>query len=393
MSQILEASAVPASVAEAFRRLERWGWERGWEGSDPYDALNATRLAGPFRGSVTGRRLLTQAVKRSPLDLRPLLGIPPGRSAAAAAHLVSAYALQPILDEAETAARLDALLDSLLEQRLPGYEEPCWGYHFDVQTRVFFYPQGAPNTIATAFAGFALLDAFERTGRAELLELAEATVRFFVLHVPQTEADGGAFFGYLVGDRTPIHNASMLAAALLARVAAATGGGDLAARAERAVAYTVARQRRDGSWPYGELPHLGWVDGFHTAYVLMCLDACRRAGIPGCEEPLARGLEFYAAELFLPDGTPKYRPDAVYPVDGQCAAEAIRVFALASATDPSRLALAERSFAYAERRLRRRDGAYAFQRERLWVNRQPHVRWVEAPFLAALATYAVAVCG
>lgn len=374
------------AVAEAFLRLERWGWQRRWQGSDPYDGLAATRFVAPLKRTVLGRRLLTQAVKRSPLDLRPLLGIRPQGSAAATALLTSAYAIQPILPEDETAAKLDSMLETLLDQRLAGYEEPCWGYHFDVQTRVFFYPRGAPNTIATAFAGLALLDAHTRGGGAELLELAATAARFFVRHVPQTQAEGGAFFGYLVGDRTPIHNASMLVAAFLARVADETGSPDLRDRAQRAVDYTLARQRRDGSWPYGELPHLGWVDNFHSAYVLMCLDVCRRNGLERCHEALVAGLGYYATAMFLPDGTPKYKPDTVYPVDGQCAAEAIRIFALASAVDPTYGELANRSFAYAQRRLTRRDGAYVFQRERLWTNGQPHVRWVEAPFLVALAT-------
>ena len=369
------------AVGEAFLRLERWGWERQWAGTDPYDGLNATRLAGPFRRSVTGRRLLTQAVKRSPLDLRPALGIPRARSAAAAALVASSYATQRILPDDDTARKLDHMLDVLLEERLPGYDEPCWGYHFDVQTRVFFYPRGAPNTIVTAFAGLALLDAHARTGRPELLEHAEAVARFFVRHVPQTATPEGAYFGYLVGDRTPIHNASMLVAALLARVADQTGSDDARERAQRAVDYTVAHQRPDGSWSYGELPHLGWVDNFHTAYVLECLAACRDSGLERCEDAFRAGLRYYASALFLPDGTPKYMPRSVYPIDGQCAAEAIRTFATAGNLD-----FARRSFEYAQRCLARGDGAYVFQRERLWTNRQPHIRWVQAPFLLALAT-------
>ena len=375
-----------ASVADAFVRLERWGWERAWRGSDPYEALNATRLAGPLRRSVPGRRILTQAVKRSPVDLRPILGIRPERSAAAIALATSAYAVQRILPEEETAEKLDAIVEALLSERLESPVGASWGYPFDVQTRVFFYPRGAPNTIATAFAGFALLDAHARRGRGELLELAEAAAQFFVETVPQTEAETGAYFGYLVGDRTPIHNANMLVAALLARVAARIESRDLRDRAQAAVDYTVARQRADGSWPYGERPDLAWIDGFHTAYVLESLDACRRSGLDRCEDALASGLGFYAQALFLEDGTPKYTPTSVYPVDGQCAAEAIRTFALAADTDPAYRRLALRSFEHAERELARGDGAYVFQRRRRWTNRQPHVRWVEAPFLLALAT-------
>src|SRR5947208_3350284 len=76
--------------------------------------------------------------------------------------------------------------------------------------------------------------------------------------------DGEACFASCAGSATPIHNSSMLLAAAAARV----GDGKAVATAARAVAFTIARQRPDGSWPYGEGPGLDWVDGFHTAYIL-----------------------------------------------------------------------------------------------------------------------------
>ena len=376
-----------AAAASAFLRLDRWGWQRGWEGSDPYDGLNATRIASPLKQSVLGRRVLTQAVKHSPLDLRPILGIRPSRSATATGLLVSAYAIQPLLDAEQTEARLGRLLEVMLGDRLSQFDEPCWGYHFDVQTRVFFYPKGSPNTIATAFAGLALLDAHARIGSGDLLDTARGVADFFAVHVPQTEAASGAYFGYLVGDRTPIHNANMLVAAFLARVSHLTRDRVLAYRAQAAVDYTVAHQRRDGSWPYGEEPGLAWVDNFHTAYVLLCLDICRRCGLSGCEESLERGLHYYESNFFRRDGAPRYYPGSTYPVETQCAAEALRVFSLVADRDSRYELAAERTLRYTLQALARPDGAFVFRRERFWVNRQAHVRWVQAPLLAAFASF------
>src|SRR5204862_543544 len=144
----------------------------------------------------------------------------------------------------------------------------------NVLPRVFFYPRGAPNSIATSFAGLALVDAFERTRDEALLDRAAGAARFFLAHVPQTPSGRGAFFGYLVGDRTPIHNANLLVCALLARVHAHAGDERLRRAAEAGVAYSVGLQRDDGSWPYAERPGLQWVDGYHTGYVLDSLIAC-----------------------------------------------------------------------------------------------------------------------
>ena len=365
------------------RTLEAWGHERGWAGTDPYDGLNATRLAAPLRGSIMGRRVLTQLVKRSPVDLRPMLGIRPGLSPASLAYVASAHARGVLLEGADGRARLTAVLERLLELRCDGYAQPCWGYHFDVQTRVFFYPFGSPNTIATAFAGIALVDAFEATGEARWLDLAMGTAEFFLEHVPQTADGAGAFFGYLAGDRTPIHNASLLVCALLARVAAHRPRPELQAAAQDGVTWTTARQRPDGSWPYGEQPHLNWVDGFHTGYVLDALQMC--GDLDGARTAYERGLEHYRRELFLADGTAKYKPDSVYPVDVQCVAQGIQTFARAGDIGQAHLILG-----YAERELRTGDGLFAFQRRPRWVNRAAHVRWVVAPMLLALTELAAA---
>jgi hypothetical protein len=374
-----------AGVLAYAKRLAAWGEDRDWAGTDPYDALNARRLRRPFDVHPLGRRVLLQLVKRSPLDLRPLLGIPPGVNALTLAWVVSAYALCPELGDD---ARLRRRLDELRAMRCAGYDEPCWGYHFPFQSRVLAYGPGDPNTIATSYAGQALLDAFERTGDASLLEEARGSGRFFLAHVPQTGDDDEAYFGYAVGDRSPVHNSSMHVAGLLARLST-HGGADATAfrdAASRALRWTLARQRPDGSWPYGERPNTAWVDGFHTGYLLDALQQCADAGLDARAEPAyRRGLDFYARELFLDDGTPKYTTGSVFPIDSQCVAQAIQTFSLASEQDPRRLESARRVLAFAEGRMRRRDGLPLFQRRRRWVNRALHPRWVVAPTLLALA--------
>ena len=321
-----ERDADLAAVATAARAIERWGSEREWRGPDPYDALNASRLPRIARRSPLALRVVTQAVKRSPVNLRPVLGIPDGVSAATLAHVISAYARNGFLNPEETQGRLAECVAALDELRCTTFPEPCWGYHFDVQTRVFFYPRTSPNTIATAFAGLGLLDAYELGEVDAALELAIGAGDFFLRHVPQTQARPGAYFGYLPDDRTPIHNANMLVAALLARLARATGREQFARAARAAVDYTVSRQRPDGAWPYGEQPGLSWIDGFHTGYVLDCLLTCIEMEIGGdaAEQAWRRGLDYYVGALIEPDGTPRYMPGRRHPIDGQCAAQAVQ---------------------------------------------------------------------
>jgi hypothetical protein len=374
------------AAVQAARALERWGSACDWRGPDPYDALNASRLPGPARRSPLALRIVTQAVKRSPVNLRPLLGVPEGLSAATLAHVISAYARNGFIDDDEARAKLRDAIAGLAALRCTAFPESCWGYHFDVQTRVFFYPRTSPNTIATAFAGLGLLDAHDLAAADGALDLAVGAGEFFLRHVPQTPTDRGAYFGYLPGDRTPIHNANMLVAALLARLARLTGRTDFADAARAAVEHTVTRQLPDGAWLYGDEPNLVWIDGFHTGYVLDSLLTCIEADIGGerAEAAWRRGLRYYTHLLIEPDGTPRYTPLSRYPIDGQCLAQAIQTLARATALEPVLASLRWSVLRFGLEHMARSDGSFALRRERLWLDRTACPRWVEAPMLAAL---------
>ncbi len=88
-----------------------------------------------------GRRLLIQAVKRSPLDLRPRARHrAQARRGVASPGRCPLYARNGFLDPDEAEPMLARALESPRGPALAGgYEEPCWGYHFDFQSRVFFY--------------------------------------------------------------------------------------------------------------------------------------------------------------------------------------------------------------------------------------------------------------
>lgn len=378
-------------LLDAAEVLESWGWARGWSGPDPYDALNGRRV--PSLPTPLTRRLAIQLVKRSPIDLRRPLGIDPRLNSATIAHVLSAYSRPGLVaDEAVRRERIEWCVRQLRVLRTGFSAEASWGYHFDVETRFFFYSATTPNTIATAFAGLSLLDAHAATGDPDALELAASAGRFVLASIELTEARGGAFFGYFPGDATPIHNASLLACRLLARLSRA-GAGD-GTRMDEAiklgVGYALAHQRPDGSWPYAEVPAGDWVDNFHTGYVLDALLDCADA----LEEPLAgevrgawrRGLDLYSSALFDPDGAPRFTMTSRYPIDGQCVAQAIETHARAAAVHAETIEQAWRVFDFGVDRMRRRDGAFYFQRSRRWVNRVPQVRWVQAPMLSALST-------
>jgi hypothetical protein len=359
------------AIEEALIRLRAWGEARDWKGFDPYDGLNSPAAPALSLGTPLGRRLVTQAVKLSPVNLRPLLGIRPDWNAKAVGLVASGYARLWAATGDEAARRgAERWLEWLREHHSGDETAPAWGYHFDVQTRFFSYPRGSKNTIATSFVAQGLMDGYELLGDERCRETAEAAAR----SLERDMFAPGGYFRYLPDSDDLIHNANLLACAVLVR-----SGAGSEERVAQALETSLRAQRTDGSWPYANGPVGTWVDNFHTAYVLESLALCRQA-FPQVEEALHRGLEFWEANLFLPDGRPKNDLEHVYPIDAHCYASAIDAWVAVR-----RLGRARTTALLLVERMLDPSGYVWFQEWRHWTNRVPFVRWTTAPTFRALA--------
>ena len=188
-------------------------------------------------------------VKRSPVNLRPLLRIRAGLNDKALGLVASAYARLAAArgdDTAAAAARrwldrvvADAAVDGTA--RRGGTTSTC--RPASSATR-----EGTPNTIATSFVAHALLDGVELLGEARFGEAAREAAAFLLEHMLDRD-DEGTFFRYVPGERELVHNANLLGV-LGRRAHAALRAEPLDESIAAAVATSVAAQRADGSWPY-----------------------------------------------------------------------------------------------------------------------------------------------
>jgi hypothetical protein len=372
-----------SAAQDAVSRIRRWGEARDWKGYDPYDALNSPAAPYLTLGTRLGRRALTQAIKLSPLNLRPLLRIRPDWNAKAIGLVASGYARLTAAGNTTARAPARRWLEWLAENHSGTPTSMAWGYHFDVQTRFFSYGRGTPNTIATSFVAHAFLDGVELLGEERWGEQARAAVRFLGEHMLVSGVNG-TYFRYLPREDELVHNANLLACALLARTARALGAESLAEPARQALETSLAAQREDGSWPYASGPAGGWVDNFHTGYVLESLAHCLTLR-PDVRGRLERGLAFWDGALFEDDGTPKYFPDRTYPVDAHCYATAIDTWLSVAQWHALALQRAERLGELLIARMLDPAGSVHFQQRRLWTNRVAFVRWTTAPSFRALA--------
>jgi hypothetical protein len=365
-------------VAEGLDRIRAWGEARDWRGYDPYDALNSPVAHVFDKGPALGRRALTQAVKLSPVNLRPLLGIKPAWNAKAIALVASAYVRLAHGGDESARSHAERWLAWLADSSAEG----GWGYHFPVQTRLFAYERGTPNTIATCFCAQAFLDAWELLGWDDAAGPALDARAFLVDRMLHTGPR--PHFRYLEREDELVHNANLLACAVLARSSRLAGRSSLFDPAQEPVKVTLAAQRPDGSWPYADGVGHDWVDNFHTAYVLDALVECEVA-MPDATAQLDLGVGFWERELFLGDGTPKYFPQRLLPVDAHCYATAVDTWLSLGRRRPDALERAERTALLLVERMLDPRGFVHFQRRRLWTSRVPLVRWTTAPSFRALA--------
>src|SRR5207245_2383832 len=191
-----------------------------WAGYDPYDAVNSRLFAAlPFLNSKIPRLVLTQTLRRSPINLRRLLLVPKAQNPKSMALFLSAFLKLSRIGVAKTGDLVDPMIERLIARRSQGVPYWCWGYSFPWQTRTIVVPSGAPNLVCTTFVGNALLDAYEQRGDGRCLGMAVSAAQYILDELYWTDGKSVSGFSYPLPDlRNHVPNANFLGAALLCRV-------------------------------------------------------------------------------------------------------------------------------------------------------------------------------
>jgi polysaccharide biosynthesis protein VpsJ len=374
-------------MLDSIRRLDAWLVSHNYQAYDPFDGLNA--WLRPLALGSFGKQLLQQGVRRFPINLRPLLGIRPAPSSKGHAYLARGYLrLHRHTHDPADLDKATACLDWLKANASRDHGGLSWGNHFDYQSRVFYLPKGTPTIVWVSLIGQAFVDAWEATGRRDYLDVAVEACEFIMTGLERRPEGKGVCLSYIPGQFRSVHNANMLGAALLARVSKLTNNLGMRTVAREAVNSTVGAQHASGAWWYGEADNLHWVDNFHTGYVLDSLWCYFEAtGDHTHRAAFDKGADFYIANFFLADGTPKYYAHKTWPLDIQCASQAIETLTLLARVrgDASLRELAHKVAAHTVARMQDRSGYFYFRRMPFMVNRTPTLHWGQATMLHALA--------
>ena len=196
----------------------------------------------------------------------------------------------------------------LAETRSPGFERYGWGYPFNWVTRGGTVPAHTPLITSTPYAYEAYDLLHQIDGDEKWLEIMHSIAE----HARQDIRDfptspSASSCGYSpVEEVGGVVNASAYRAFLLTSASVTFRSDPYWKIAERNLNFVLDSQNEDGSWYYSTDGQRNFVDHFHTCFVLKALAKIEKmTGHGRCGAALERGVRFYTAGLFDPQGRPR----------------------------------------------------------------------------------------
>jgi hypothetical protein len=383
-----------SSSCEAIQASEIWrsielvrSWVEGhdYRGYEPFDGLSSWTRSLAF-GNQFAERLLQQAIRQCPFNLRPLLGVSFKESTKGQGYMAWGYlTLYKATHDQSFLDRASGCLEWLDRHKVARFTGHSWSNHFDFVSRGGSYTKDDPIIVWTSLIGQAYVEAFELTGNKWFLKIAESACDW-IMKLPRERTVSGDCLSYLAHVQSSIHNANMLGASLLARTAKHNGNVQYLRVARSAMEYSCSRQLPDGSWWYAEDTKYHWIDNFHTGYNLDSLDSyIDGSGDTEFQACLDEGLKFYKAHFFEGSGRPKYYHTRTYPVDIQCAAQSVDTLARFARRDPECAELVEKVATWAIRNMQAPEGYFYYRQYPLITAKTPMLHWGQATTFKALA--------
>lgn len=379
-------NGLKAKIEKSICKVGKWVEDHDYKGYEPFDGLSSWFRPLTF-GNLFLDRLLLQLVRQSPLNLRPIFGVKPLESTIGRGYMAWGYChMFKLTGDPAYKTKIESCLEWLIENKSPGFKEYTWGKHFDFASRGGLYKAFEPILIWTALIGHAFLEAYELINDSRYLAVAESLCAW-VVKLPRNQTDSGFCLGYHNNDTGgTIHNSNMVGAAVLARTAKHSGNQEYLAAAKEAMKFSCSRQLPNGAWYYGEALNLHWIDNFHTGYNLDGLKCyIEYSDDKEYENILKHGLKFYKDTFFEKTGRPKYYHNRAYPIDSQCAAQAIDTLANFAEYDESALNLALKVGKWTIENMQDRAGYFYFRQYPFITLQVPMIHWAQATTYRALA--------
>ncbi|MBN1351295.1 delta-aminolevulinic acid dehydratase [candidate division KSB1 bacterium] len=381
-------SEIEHKAYQSLQKLIHYVEAEGYAGYDPYDAMNSPILRWLSFNNRWLRISFTQALRRLPWNLRPVLLINKGLNPKALGLFLSGYTrLLALFKEKETEKKIRWLFEKLGMLQSRGFSGACWGYNFPWQNRERLFPIWTPTIVNSSFVGRALIEAYQLAGNQRYLDLARSACNFIlndlkIMHETPVEL----CLSYTPYDDERVYNSNMLGAAFLAHVGVLTGEEPLLTSAKKMTAFVVNGQNPDGSWVYGKDKTQTWIDIHHTGFVLEALYQYKMlTNDDSLSRAIEKGLEFFVQNFFQKDGRMMSFLGKPYPVDIHSVQAIVTLVKLRAVQDHSDLL--EKAVSWIIENMQHERGYFFYRQGRWFNNKIPFMRWAQAWAFHALTAY------
>lgn len=234
----------------------------------------------------------------------------PQRIPIADAHYAMGFAfLAEVSGEERYHNRAVHFLDVLEQTRCAGYQEYCWGYPFHWETLLGTIPAGTPliTTVPYVYEAFQEVYRIDADARWRdiMYSIAEHSLSDYK-DVPTSASASTCSYTPFPEHSLMVVNANAYRAYLLTNAAKEFSDARYESSAERNLNFVLEAQNSDGSWCYATDGKRGFVDHFHTCFVLKALAKIEAlTGDSDCTNAIQRGVNYYTRHLFDESGVPK----------------------------------------------------------------------------------------
>jgi len=318
----------------------------------------------------------------------------PQRFPIADAHYAMGFAfLAETFGDEKHYKRAVHFLEVLQQTRCPGYDEFCWGYPFNWETRTGTMKADTPliTTLPYVYEAFSAVYALDSDPKwlPIMRSIAEHAVRAY----RDVEVGPGAFScGYnpSENDQCGVINASAYRAFLLTKAGIELSEPRYSQVAERNLNFVLGAQNENGSWYYSIDGVRDFVDHFHTCFVMKALSKIEQlTGSPRCRGAIDKGVRYYVENLFDETGLPKPFSKAprmtVYRRELYDCAECINLGTLLYGRNPNLDQKLSRLVADILDRWQKRDGSFRARELHIGWDNVPMHRWAQSQMFRSLS--------
>lgn len=379
------------NLLSSIESLKLYIEKEDYKGYDPYDLHNS--LFSIQWTPHVFQFLLSQINKRSPINIRPLLGIKKNYHTKAIALLLSSYCnLYSISKDESLLLNIKTHYSWIVDNINPNFSSNCWGFDYDYTNRNSFTKKGTPTIVHHSYVLKSLYKYYLLTQDKSARKIIVESLDFILKDLPKIEYAKGICFGYYPKSKGCTYNASLHAAESLAIINIFLNDTEIEKSIINSTKYVISRQKKSGLWYYshnGKEIHEKMQVDFHQGFILESLYEINKLTgekYSGTIIPsIILGTDFYKKKQFNIDGSSLFRYPKKYPIDIHNQAQGIITFAKLTSLDDSFMEFSEIITNWTIKNMQSKNGYFYYQKYRLLTNKISYIRWSQAWMFFALS--------